>query len=462
MLKYDLLVIGSGPAGEKAAVQAAKLRKTVAIVEKGWLVGGVSLHTGTLPSKTLRETVLYYSRLKQRSVYGIQTYLRQDISISELMYRKEQVVQSELDVIEGHLFRNNVEVIQGTATFVDPHTLDVELPDGRHAQFLADVIVIATGTRPRRPTEIPFDDSTIYDGETILSLNHIPRTMSVVGGGVIGCEYASIFANLGIKITLFDSRAHILENLDAELVEALQYQMRKTGVILHLNEKVEKVEIENENQVMIKCASGKVIRTEKLLYTVGRIGNTDRLNLEAVGLRPTERGYLPVNEYYQTAIPHIYAAGDVIGPPMLASISQDQGRLATLHAFGSQDSTTLNRLLPYALYTIPELSIVGETEESLTRKGVPYEIGHAFYREVSRGQIIGEPDGMIKLLFHRDSLELLGVHIIGNSASELIHIGQAVMSFGGKITFFIDTVFNYPTLCEAYKIAALNGINRLG
>jgi NAD(P) transhydrogenase len=462
MLKYDLLVIGSGPAGEKAAVQAAKLHKTVAIIEKGWLVGGVCVHTGTLPSKTLRETVLYYSRLKHRSVYGIQTYLRQDISIQELMYRKEQVIQSELDVIEGHLFRNNIEVIQGTAGFVDAHTLDVELPDGRHAEFLAEVIVIATGTRPRRPPEIPFDDRTVYDGETILNLDLIPRTMSVVGGGVIGCEYASIFAHLGIKITLFDSRPQILGNLDTELVESLQYQMRKSGIILHLNESVEKVEIGDDNQVIIKCQSGKVIKSDKLLYTVGRIGNTDHLGLEKIGIKPTNRGLIPVNEYFQTALPHIYAAGDVIGAPMLASVSQDQGRLAMVHAFGVADSSSLNRLLPYALYTIPEVSIVGETEESLTKKNVPYEIGHAFYREVSRGQIIGEPDGMIKLLFHLDTLELLGVHIIGNSASELIHIGQAVMSFGGKITFFIDTVFNYPTLAEAYKIAALNGINRLG
>ncbi|MCX6640648.1 MAG: Si-specific NAD(P)(+) transhydrogenase [bacterium] len=463
MKNYDLLVIGSGPAGERAAVQAAKLKKRVAIIEKGRLVGGVSLHTGTLPSKTLRETVLHYSQLRRRSVYGIQCYLRQDISVQELMFRKDQVIQSELDVIEGHLFRNNIEIVYGTASFIDSNTLEVKLPDGNEAVYKGEVILIATGTRPARPREIPFDDANVYDGESILKLNRIPKSMAVVGGGVIGCEYASIFSNLGIKITLFDSRQQILSNLDRELVEALQYQMRKNGMVLHLNEQVSEVAIEANDRVRISCVSGKIIHCEKLLYAIGRIGNTDKLNLDAIGLKPNQRGFLEVNGHFQTQIPHVYAAGDVIGQPMLASVSQDQGRIAMCWAFGGpEDRCSMNRLLPYAIYTIPEISIVGETEESLTAQNVPYEIGHAFYREVARGQIINEPDGMVKLLFNRESLNLLGVHILGSRASELIHIGQAVLSFGGKITYFIDTVFNYPTLSEAYKIAALNGINRLG
>lgn len=463
MRRYDLLVIGSGPAGEKAAVQAAKLKRKAAIIEKGRLVGGVCVHTGTLPSKTLRETVLYYSRLKRRSVYGIQCYLRQDISVQELMYRAEQVIQSELDVIEGHLFRNNIDVIQGAAKFIDPNTLDVALPDGSMAQYEAEIIAIASGTRPARPPEIPFDQRNVYDGKTILQLNRIPKAMIVVGGGVIGCEYASIFAHLGIKITLIDIRPNILRNLDRELVEALQFQMRKAGVILHLGEKVEAVIVEGEDRVCVRCASGKVVRAEKLLYSIGRIGNSDQLNLQSVNLKVDERGFIEVNEHFQTLVANVYAVGDVIGDPLLASVAQDQGRIAMCHAFGgSEDRDTLNHLLPYAVYTIPEISIVGETEESLTARNVPYEIGHAFYREISRGQIMAEPDGMVKLLFHRETLDLLGVHIIGSYASELIHIGQAVLSFGGKITYFIDTVFNYPTLSEAYKIAALNGINRLG
>jgi NAD(P) transhydrogenase len=463
MKHYDLLVIGSGPAGERAAVQAAKLKKRVAIIEKGRQIGGVSLHTGTLPSKTLRETVLHYSQLKRRSVYGIQCYLRSDISVHELMFRKEQVVQSELDVIEGHLFRNNIEIVYGLASFLDEHTLEVKLPEGNEATYEGDVILIATGTRPSRPTTVPFDDANIYDGESILRLNRIPKSMLVVGGGVIGCEYASIFSNLGIKVTLLDSRQQILSNLDRELVEALQYQMRKNGIILHMNEQVEEIHVEENDKVRVRCGSGKVLYCEKLLYAVGRMGNTDKLNLGAIKLEPTQRGHLEVNDHFQTKIPHIYAVGDVIGYPMLASVGQDQGRIAMCWAFGGpEDHCSMNRVLPYAIYTIPELSIVGETEESLTAQNVPYEIGQAFYREVARGQIINEPDGMIKLLFNRNSLNLLGVHIIGSRASELIHIGQAVLSFGGKVTYFIDTVFNYPTLSEAYKIAALNGINRLG
>ncbi|MBU1652041.1 Si-specific NAD(P)(+) transhydrogenase [bacterium] len=462
MKQYDLLVIGSGPAGEKAAVQAAKLKKRVVCVEKGRMVGGVCVNTGTLPSKTLRETVLHYARLKRRRVYGIQVAIRDDISIPELMYHKDQVIQSERDVIEDHLSRNDVELVNGTASFIDDHTINVLRPDGQSIHYEAEIIVIGTGTRPRRPEYVPFDDQNIYDDESILRLDRIPKRLGVVGGGVIGCEYASIFANLGIKVTLIDGRPQLLGHIDRELVETLQYKMRKQGIILHLNETVDKVEVEGDNQVRIDCNSGKVIHCDKLLYTAGRLANTNNLNLEAIGLETTKKGMIPVNENYQTSIPHIYAVGDVVGFPMLASASQDQGRIAMCHAFeGPEERQRMNRFLPYAIYTIPELAIVGETEESLTDKKIPYEIGHAFYREVPRGQILNEMDGMLKLLFNRETLQLLGVHIIGLAASEMIHTGQAVLSFGGKITYFIDTVFNYPTLHEIYKTAAFNGINRL-
>ncbi len=462
MKPYDLLVIGSGPAGEKAAVQAAKLKKNVALIERGRMVGGVCVNTGTLPSKTLRETVLYYSQLKKRRVYGIQCSLRQDISVQELMYHKEQVIQSERDVVEDHLFRNDIELIEGTAKFIDTHTLGVETGDGQDMQLEVDKIVIATGTRPARPASIPFDDKTIYDSESILLLDRIPKKMTVIGGGVIGCEYACIFSNLGIKVTLIDHKPQILKHMDKELVEALQYKMRKTGIILHLGEAVARVVIENENSVRTDLASGKVVHGEKMLFSAGRLGNTENLNLKTVGIQTKKKGAIPVDEYYQTVIPSIYAVGDVIGFPMMASTSQNQGRIAACHAFGDREEIhAMNQYLPYAIYTIPEIAIVGETEETLTANKTSYEIGHAFFREIPRGQIINVPDGMVKLLFQRETLKLLGVHIIGPSAAELIHIGQAVLSFGGKITYFIDTVFNYPTLAEAYKVAAFNGINRM-
>jgi NAD(P) transhydrogenase len=463
MKRRDLLVIGSGPAGERAAVQAAKLDKNVAVIEKGRWVGGVCVNTGTLPSKTLRETVMHYSKLRQRSVYGIQCSLRRDISIQELMYHKEQVIRTEQDAIETHLERNNIALIQGEASFVDEHSLNVILPGGIENQYEADIIVIASGTRPARPEGIPFDDRNIYDGETILELNHIPKTMCIVGGGVIGCEYASIFSNLGVKVTLVDGRAQILNHLDRELVEALQYKMRSSGVVLHLDEKIESIIIEADDDVKIPCASGKMIHCEKALFSAGRLANTDHLNLDRVGIKTGKKGIIEVNEHYQTAVPHIYAVGDVIGFPMMASTSQNQGRIAMCHAFGQPDDLArMNEHLPYAVYTIPEIAIVGETEESLTEQKIPYELGHAYYREVPRGQIINEPEGMIKLLFHRETLELLGAHVIGTNASDMIHLGQAVLSFGGKITYFIETVFNYPTLAEAYKTAAFNGVNRLG
>ncbi len=457
---FDLIVIGSGPAGEKAAIQASKLRKRVAIIERKQVQGGVCLHTGTIPSKTLRETVLFIAGLRQRSVYGFHPPSRTALTIQELMYRKDQVIRQELDVINDNMSRHQIEVILGTGMITSAHTVLVSEGQANNRMLSGEVIIIATGTRSFRPDFVPFDDHYIYDAETILSLDGIPRTLTIVGGGVIGCEYASIFSHLGVKVTVVDQRKRLLSFLDAEISEALTYLMRKYGVSLALGEVPDSVSIE-DGQVRTTTKSGRKFTADRLLYAAGRSGNTIDMGLEAVGIDTNERGLIKVNEHYQTAVPTIYAVGDVIGFPSLASTSMDQGRLAVLHAFRKSDIASLNALLPLGIYTIPEVSIVGQTEEELSEKGCDYEIGVARYHELARGQIINDHDGFLKLIFERTSRKLLGVHIIGDGATELVHIGQAVMSHGGRLDFFVDTVFNYPTLAEAYKIAALDGLSRL-
>jgi NAD(P) transhydrogenase len=465
--EYDLVVIGSGPAGQRAAIQGVKLRKRVAIIERKNVVGGVCINTGTIPSKTLREAVLHLSGYRERNVYGSSYTVKQNIGMDDLLMRTDHVIRHEIDVTRSQLMRNRVEVIPAEATFIGPNTLRCKAVDGNN--IFRDVttakVIVATGTSATRDANIPIDGQSVFISDDILSLREIPRTLTVVGAGVIGCEYACMFAALGVRVTLIDKRHRLLEFVDHEIGDALAYHLRQNKVTLRLGEEVSKIEqIEEGNgagiRVRIHLQSGKQIVTDKALFSIGRTGATARLNLQEAGVTPDSRGRLKVNENYQTNVPHIYAVGDVIGFPSLASISMEQGRLAACHAFGL-DAKSAPSLFPYGIYTIPEISTVGKNEEELTEQGIPYEVGKAQYREIARGQIIGDNTGMLKLLFHLDTRELLGVHIIGEGASELIHIGQAVLAFKGTVDYFVNTAFNYPTLAECYKTAAFNGINRL-
>jgi NAD(P) transhydrogenase len=463
--EYDLIVIGTGPAGQRAAIQAAKLGKRVAVAERRTVVGGVCINTGTIPSKTLREAALYLSGYQQRGFYGASYSVKERVTVDDLLFRANHVIQNEIDVIQHQLRRNQVELYSAEASFVDDHTLrlkDCETEEER--DVTTQFVVIACGTTATRPEHIPFDQVHILASDDIMHLDTVPRTLTVVGGGVIGLEYASIFSALGVRVTVVDRRPNLLPFVDEEIVDALVYQMRQDRVTLRLNEAVKDLTAIKDNgkeQVRIDLESGKEIWAEKALYSVGRTGATSALNLEAAGLAADDRGRLKVNQNYQTEVPNIYAAGDVIGFPSLAATSMEQGRLATCHAFGVP-ANSVPELFPYGIYTIPEISTVGRTEAELTEAGVPYEVGKAQYREIARGQIMGDETGLLKLIFHLETRKLLAVHIIGAGASELIHIGQAVMAFGGTVDYFVQTVFNYPTLAECYKTAAFDGINRLG
>lgn len=462
---YDLLVIGSGPAGQRAAIQGSKLEKSVALIEKKTVLGGVSVNTGTIPSKTLREAVIDLSGYREKEFYGLSYSVKQRITMQDLLHRVDTVIRHEIDVTRAQLLRNRVEVISAAASFVDAHTLKLEYPEGggeRHVS--ARKIIIATGTEATRDEHIPFDGKRVLTSDDILVLDELPRTLAVVGAGVIGGEYASMFAALGVRVTLVDKRARLLPFVDGEIIDTLAYHLRENRVTLRLNESVAAIELiedDSGERVRILLESGKQIVTDMVLYSIGRTGNTARLNLESAGLLTDDRGRIPVNEHYQTKVETIYAVGDVIGFPSLASTSMEQGRLAACHAFGVT-ATSVPELFPYGIYTIPEISMVGKNEEELTLAGIPYEVGKARYREIARGQIVGDTTGLLKLLFHMETRQLLGVHIIGEGASELIHIGQAVMAFGGKVDYFVNTVFNYPTLAECYKTAAFDGVNRLG
>jgi NAD(P) transhydrogenase len=459
MAHYDLLVIGTGPAGQKAAVQAAKLSKKVCVIERKAVVGGVCINTGTIPSKALREAVLYFSGFRQRSLYGVEYRLKKTITIEDLAFRANHIIKNEIQTVQNQMARNQIDMISGSASFLDPHRLRIQQSTGS-IEHTADFIVIAVGTEPARPSDIPFDDESVIDTDGLLTLKRIPESMVIVGGGVIGTEYASILAAMGVPVTLIDKRPRLLEFVDAEIIEALQRQMKEIGVTLYHGEEVLSIKKEPDHAIHVCLQHAQPIHASTLMYAIGRVGATKGLNLEAVGLKPDDRGRLIVNEHFQTAISHIYAAGDIIGFPALASTSMQQGRHASCHAFGYPDRTD-NSLLPYGIYSIPEISMVGRNEEELTQAEVPYGVGIARYKEIARGQLIGDEHGMLKLLFHRHTHEVLGVHAIGEGATELIHIGQAVMAYRGKIDYFIDTVFNYPTLAECYKVAALDGINRL-
>jgi len=458
--EYDLVVIGSGPAGQKGAICAAKLRKKVAIIDRKRTIGGVCVHTGTIPSKTLREAVLYLSGFRQRTFYGRGYVLKDRISMSDLTFRAQAVMAREIEVIKAQLRRNYVTTLEGDARFVDANTMEIKNDEGsqlvRGHHFL-----IACGTRPAHDAGIPIDGKRIFDSDQVHCLEDLPRDLIIVGAGIIGLEYASMFAALGVKVTLLDQRPLLLDFVDREIVESLCFQLRQLGTVFRLGEKVVSIGFDQErDRVFAKLESGKNVHGQGLLYTIGRQANGDRLNLEAAGLSADPRGKILVNENYQTAVPHIYAAGDIIGFPALASTSMEQGRLASCHMFGTPGKMPPN-LIPYGIYTIPEISMVGPTEEQLTQEKVPYEVGLARYAELAKGQMLGDEQGLLKLIFDPSSLKLLGVHVIGDRAAEIVHIGQVVLTMGASIEYFRDTVFNYPTLAEAYKVAALDGLNKL-
>jgi NAD(P) transhydrogenase len=456
---YDLVVIGSGPAGQKGAIAAAKLGKKVAVIDRKGMIGGVSLHTGTIPSKTLREAVMYMTGFRQRAFYGSGYSLKERISKEDLSVRVRAVLERELEVVRHQFRRNDVTVIQGSACFLDPHTIVAPAGDG-DALLSAEKFLIACGTRPARDPMIPFDGQTVIDAGELERLADIPKDLIVVGAGVIGIEYASMCAALGVRVTIIEQRAEMLDFVDREIVEELQYHLRNLGVIFRFGEKVLSVEKDSRRNVVATLESGKTVAGAALLYAVGRQSNADLLNLEAAGVPLDKRARIGVNEHFQTAIPHIYAAGDVIGFPALAATSMEQGRLAACHMFGAPATNSASPL-PYGVYTIPEISMIGKTERQLTEEKIPYEVGIARYEELARGQILGDQTGRLKLLFDPRNLKLLGIHIVGEGATELVHIGQAIMNTGATIEYFRDTVFNYPTLAEAYKVAALNGLNKL-
>jgi NAD(P) transhydrogenase len=460
---YDLIVIGSGPAGHHAAIQGAKLNKRVMIVERRSIVGGVCINIGTIPSKTMREAVIYLSGYREHGIYGESYKVKEKITLQDLVFRIDPVVRHEIDVMRHQLQRNGIELVTAEASFVDAHSVRLSMNSDSHRIVTADKIILGVGTEAASDPRMPLDGQCVFSSDDILKVDTLPRSLTVIGAGVIGCEYASMFSALGVRVTLIDMRPRLLPFVDSELIEALTYQLRERRVTLRLGEKVESVEVIEEDgtkHVKVMLASGKQIITDKALTSTGRVGATSKLNLAAAGLKTDDRGRIKVNGFYQTEIPNIYASGDVIGFPSLASTSMEQGRLAVCHAFG-HSATFAPELFPYGIYTIPEISFVGRNEDELTESGVPYEIGKAQYREIARGQIVGDSIGRMKLIFHRDTRELLGVHIIGEGAVELVHIGQAVLSLGGKIDYFVDTVFNYPTLAECYKNAAFDGINRL-
>ena len=458
MLNYDLAVIGTGPGGRGAAIQAAKLGKKVAVIEKQSLLGGVSVNTGTIPSKALRQAILYLTGYFQRGIYGENYRLKQQVTISDLDVHTQKIVKERVITLEDQYRRNNVDIHFGQASFLGSHLLKIDL--GSSSQTInANKIVIATGSKPAKSKTVPINQTNILDSDGILQLKSIPDSLVVVGGGIIGMEYASFFSTLGTEVTVIDIRESILPFLDNEMSVALQTHLEQKGMVFHLGEMVTKV---TQTSGKIKTLSDKnnVVYSEALLYAIGRIGMIEELGLTSLGIESDIRGTIHVNENFQTNVSHIYAVGDVIGPPALASTSQEQGRCAARHAFGLGNSKPAE-LLPIAIYTIPEISMVGRTETELRNRSIPYEVGIGMYADTARGKIIGDSSGKLKLLFNSTNHKLLGVHIIGEGASELVHIGQIGLAMGTDLDYFVDNVFNYPTLAECYRIAALDALNKL-
>lgn len=468
---YDIIVIGSGPAGQRAAIQAAKLGKKVAVVERRSVVGGVSVHTGTIPSKTLREAILFLSGYDKHEIYGEGSGLDREVTIENVKRYIDFVIQHEIEVTEDHLRRNGVDILAGSARFVGPETVavlgpgfengggDVQKITGRH-------IIVATGTKPRRDPHVPFDGIRVLDSDDIIRMDRLPRSLAVMGAGVIGCEYATMFAALGIKVTVIDKRTSLLRFIDREIVGHLMSYLRGLGVEFELGEEVGEIEAEGESAgnpggaVKIALGNGRRLAVDKALYSIGRVATTDSLDLPAAGIEPGRDGLINVDDDFRTSVPNIFAAGDVIGFPSLASTSMEQGRRAACAALGVE-TASMSDNFPYGIYTIPEISYVGMNEEHLAHKGMPHAIGRAEYREIARGLIVGDTHGLLKLIFDPATRKILGLHIIGRDATDLVHLGQAVRSLGGTIDYFMDSVFNYPTLAETYKVAAFDGINRL-
>jgi len=461
MLHYDVVVIGSGPAGEHGAVQAAFFGKKVALVEKEAVPGGASANTGTIPSKALRETALAIQQARSRAVHGIEFKVSQTVTVPELMGRRGLVTAREHSRIRANLNKAGVEQFRGRGSFVDPHHVKVAVADAGETILEADTVLLATGTRPLHPPQYAFDHQRIYDSDSILLLDRVPRSLAILGGGVAGCEYASIFAALGVQVSIIDSKERLLPWLDAEVSLGMQDLFRAAGITFYQQVRATAVDAA-ERDVLVTLTDGRRIVAEKVLVAAGRIGNVERLNLDAAGLKATDRGMIEVNENYQTSVPHIYAAGDVVGFPGLASTSMEQGRIAMTHAAGrSYKQQALADLLPIGIYTIPEVSSVGETEESLQKKSIPFIVGRARLDENARANHVGEAGGFLKLIVSPDGCRVLGVHAVGPHASELVHLGMAVMSLGGTLAYFIEAVFNYPTLGEAYKWAAYDALEQM-
>jgi len=460
MHNFDFLIIGSGPAGRKAAIQASKLGKKVAIVDRRANVGGVCLHTGTVPSKTLREAVLYLSGYSQRGLYGRGYRLKNDLTMTDLKQRLHTTTKREEEVILHQLNRNGIQVFSGTATFTDAHHVEVEDEKGKVIKIQADYFMIATGTYPVHPENYPFESGKVIDSDNILELDELPRSMTVIGAGVIGVEYASIYCALDVEVNLIDGRDTLLGFMDKELTDELIHQFREQGMVVRLGEQVDTITCQDDDSVRIVLKSGKQIHSDVVLVAAGRSGCTKSLKPENAGVEQDSRHIIKVNECYQSSQPHIYAAGDIIGFPSLASTAMEQGRQVACHAFGQKINTKLENF-PFGIFAVPEMSMVGATEQELTKNNIPYEVGTARLRETTRGQIMGLEHGILKLIFGLENHELLGVHIIGRGATELIHIGQAALVLKGGLDYFLENVFNYPTLAEAYKVAALDAWNRL-
>lgn len=460
---FDVIVIGSGPGGEGAAIKLAKAGKSVAIIEDHFLVGGGCTHLGTIPSKTLIHVVSQYAEEKKHRLFDRGRHPGR-VTCDDLMSAVRDVVANQVRDREDFYERNSITIIQGHARFTDPHNIDVLDDTGHQRHVSADYFVIATGSHPYHPEDVPFDNVRVVDSDTILQMQELPGTLTVYGAGVIGCEYASAFKNIGVKVNLVNTRERLLEYLDDEISSALSYHMRdEQGVMIRQNEEYERVEV-NDDGVVLHLKTGKIIKSDMLLWANGRSGNSEDMGLASLGITPDHRGNITVNETYQTAHPHIYAVGDIVGFPNLASAAYDQGRFAGTHIAEGVCDERLVQNIPTGIYTMPEISCLGGTERELTEQRIPYEVGRSFFRNLARGQITAHKAGMLKMLFHRETLEILGIHCFGYNATEILHIGQAIMAQPApynSIKYFMNTTFNYPTMAEAYRVAALNGYNRL-
>ncbi|WP_020592491.1 Si-specific NAD(P)(+) transhydrogenase [Kiloniella laminariae] len=460
MERYELIVIGSGPSGRRAAVQAAKWNKRVLVIEKSPAIGGVSVHTGTLPSKTLRETVLNLSGWRERTFYGRSYRVKDNITAADLLERLHMTLEHEVENLEHQFVRNKVDWAHGLAHFVDPNTLEIVDEAGETTRVQGDKILIATGTQPHRPDYIPFDGETIIDSDEIIELKNLPRSLAVIGAGVIGIEYATIFSALDVTVTVIEPRDTMLDFIDREIIAEFTHLLRLQNVTFRFGQGVEKIEKTVNGGSIIHLENKRIVKADMVLFSAGRMGATDKLGLDKAGVPTDHRQRIKVNEHFQTEVPHIYAAGDVIGFPSLASTSMEQGRIVACHAF-EQDAYDAPEYFPYGVYSVPEISTVGMSEEEVQQRGIPYECGVCHFRETARGQIMGLSSGMMKMIFSLKTRRLLGVHIVGEGATELIHIGQAVLNLKGTLEYFVENTFNYPTLAEAYKVAALDAWNRM-